>query len=50
MTLESVKLKIDNHFETISPEELYKKLTEEYGMKDMTSMTSRLRKNSSFVG
>ena len=33
MTLESVKLKIDNHFDSISPEELYKNLTEDYGMK-----------------
>ena len=32
MTLESVKLKIDNHFNSISAEDLYHKLTEEYGM------------------
>lgn len=32
MTLENVKLKIDDHFDSISAEELYKKLTEEYGM------------------
>ena len=32
MKLESVKLKIDNHFNSISAEELYKKLTDEYGM------------------
>lgn len=33
MKLEDVKLKIDNYFDTISAEELYKKLTEDYGMK-----------------
>lgn len=32
MTLESVKLKIDNHFDSITAEDLYNKLTEEYGM------------------
>ena len=32
MTLESVKLKIDNHFNSMSAEDLYHKLTEEYGM------------------
>ena len=32
MKLDNVKLKIDNHFNNISAEELYQKLTEEYGM------------------
>ena len=33
VTLDSVKLKIDNHFNSISAEELYQKLTEKYGMR-----------------
>ena len=32
MRLEEVKLKIDHYFDSVPAEELYKKLTENYGM------------------